>query len=66
MGWIHGEVDYGKWRESTRVTTINTRIVRISAQEDIPLILDGETMDLGNEIEITFVPKAFRALVPGN
>ena len=57
---------FGKWRESTRVTTINTRIVRISAQEDIPLILDGETMDLGNEIEITFVPKAFRALVPAN
>lgn len=57
---------FGKWRESTRVTTIKTRTIRVSADEDIPLILDGETMDLGKEIEVTFVPKAFRALVPGD
>lgn len=56
---------FGKWRESARVTTVKTRTIHVSADENIPLILDGETMDLGKEIEIVFVPKAFRALVPG-
>lgn len=57
---------FGKWRESSLVTTIKTRTIKVSADEDIPLILDGETMDLGKEIEILFVPKAFKALVPGD
>ncbi len=56
---------FGKWRESTRVTTVKTRTIKVSADEDIPLILDGETMDLGKEIEILFVPRAFKAIVPG-
>jgi len=56
---------FGAWRESARVTTIKTRTIRVSAPEDIPLILDGETMDLGKELEIVFVPKACKALVPG-
>ncbi|MES2931216.1 MAG: diacylglycerol kinase family protein [Patescibacteria group bacterium] len=54
---------FGKWRESARVTTVKTRTIKVSADEDIPVILDGETMDLGNELEITFVPIAFKALV---
>lgn len=56
---------FGAWRDSARVTTVKTKIIRVSADEDIPLILDGETMDFGKEVEILFVPNAFKALVPG-
>jgi diacylglycerol kinase family enzyme len=56
---------FGKWRESAHVSTTRTRTIRVSAQQDIPIILDGETMDLGKDLEIVFVPEAFKALVPG-
>ncbi len=55
---------FGAWRDSTRVTTTKTRMIRVTADEDIPLILDGESMDLGKELEIRFIPEAFKALVP--
>lgn len=56
---------FGKWRESAHVTTTRTRTIRVWAEQDIPIILDGETMDLGRELEIVFVPEAFKALMPG-
>lgn len=56
---------FGAWRDSAHVMTTRTRRIRVSAQEDIPLILDGETMDLGRVLDIRFVPEAFKALVPG-
>lgn len=55
---------FGKWRDSAHVSTTRTRMIRVSAEQDIPIILDGETMDLGKELEIAFVPHAFKALVP--
>lgn len=55
---------FGAWRESTHVITTKTREITISAEEDIPLILDGETMDLGKTLDIRFVPGAFKALIP--
>ncbi len=55
---------FGAWRESAKVTTHKTRSITISANEDIPIILDGESMELGKAVEITFVPEAFKALVP--
>ncbi|MES2668586.1 MAG: diacylglycerol kinase family protein [Patescibacteria group bacterium] len=55
---------FGAWRENANVTVTKTLTVTIKADQDIPLILDGESMDLGKEVEITFVPEAFIALVP--
>lgn len=55
---------FGKWREDSHVTVIKTKIVTLSADEEIPLILDGETMGLGKEVQIEFVPEAFKVLVP--
>lgn len=56
---------FGQWRESAHVSTTRTRTIRVSAEHDIPIILDGETMDLGRELEIVFAPEAFKVLVPG-
>lgn len=55
---------FGAWRESEKVSVVKTRSVTITADETVPIILDGESMELGNSLEITFVPKAFKALVP--
>lgn len=53
----------GKWREDDHVAVTKTKTVSASAEEDIPVILDGESVELGREVEITFVPEAFKALV---
>lgn len=55
---------FGKWRESAHVSTVKTKSVTISANRDVPLILDGETIDLGKSVEVCFMPQAFKALVP--
>ncbi len=54
---------FGAWRESTNVTTTKTHRVHLSAQEEIPVILDGESVNLGQDIEILFIPASFKALV---
>ena len=55
---------FGAWRTDSNVTVVRTQSVSVTADEQVPIILDGETMDLGNSIEIRFVPVAFKALVP--
>ncbi len=55
---------FGKWREDKHVMVTKTKAVTLEADEEIPLILDGETMDLGKKVRIEFVPEAFKALVP--
>ncbi len=55
---------FGAWRDDANVTITKTRSITLSAAEHLPLILDGEAMDLGAEVTITFVPEAFKALVP--
>jgi len=54
---------FRSWHESKNVAVVRTSNVRVSSDQDIPLILDGETIDAGKELEITFVPDAFRVLV---
>jgi diacylglycerol kinase family enzyme len=55
---------FGKWREDKNITVVRTPTVRVFSDMEMPVILDGETVDIGNELEITFIPHAFRVLVP--
>ncbi len=55
---------FGSWRALKNVTVVHTDRVTISADHDIPVILDGETVAVGPDATITFVPRAFTALVP--
>lgn len=55
---------FGAWRESEKVALTATKRVTIEADEDIPIILDGESMELGKTIDIAFVPNAFKVLAP--
>lgn len=54
---------FGAWRDSTNVSTTKTKRVHLMAEEQIPIILDGESVELGNDVEIMFVPSCFTALV---
>jgi diacylglycerol kinase family enzyme len=56
---------FGKWRDDSHVTVTKTKVVQVSADAQVPIILDGEPMELGTEVRIAFVPEAFKALVPG-
>lgn len=55
---------FGAWRENEKVALTATKRVLIEADEDIPIILDGESMELGKVIDIVFVPNAFKVLTP--
>ena len=55
---------FGKWRDDEHVTTYTTKSVRVTSEQEVPLILDGETMHLGKDIHIEFVPVAFCAIIP--
>jgi diacylglycerol kinase family enzyme len=54
----------GSWREDRNIHIVRTAMAHITSEKNIPAILDGETVELGNDINVSFVPKAFRALVP--
>lgn len=55
---------FGAWRENEKVALTATKRVTIEADEDVPIILDGESMELGKTVDIAFVPNAFKALAP--
>ncbi len=55
---------FSDWRVAAQVTTIATRSLTISAKRPIPALLDGERVMLKRSADITFVPNAFRALIP--
>jgi diacylglycerol kinase family enzyme len=57
---------FGQWRDSQNVATIRTPSVTVSSKQNIPIIVDGETIDAGKEVHIEFVPEAFQALVPAH
>jgi diacylglycerol kinase family enzyme len=54
----------GDWRADPAVATTACRRGRAWAQRPIPAILDGESFRLERSVDIAFVPRAFRALVP--
>jgi diacylglycerol kinase family enzyme len=55
---------FGQWRDSQNITLAKTQRIQVRSDGPIPVIVDGESIDAGNSLEVTFVPKAFRALVP--
>jgi diacylglycerol kinase family enzyme len=52
------------WRSDASVTRAKVSSVVVRAHGEIPLILDGEAMKMPREVEVAFLPNAFRALVP--
>lgn len=69
----HGAVDafklafrtlFSEWRNDPNVTTAKVRRVDLRSEENIPAILDGETVELGPVATVEFVRTAFKALVP--
>jgi diacylglycerol kinase family enzyme len=56
---------FANWRDDPDVTSAAIETATLSSSEPIPAILDGESFMLGREAKVTFVPNAFRALVPG-
>ena len=52
------------WRNDTSVTRAKVRSVTVRAHGEIPVIFDGEKVEIEREVKIEFVPVAFRALVP--
>lgn len=55
---------FADWRAAAQVTSIATRRFTISARRSIPAVLDGERVTLKRSTTISFVPNAFRAVVP--
>ena len=55
---------FGQWRDAGNVAIVNTKSVIVSASSAIPLILDGETINVGSSLEVEFVPEAFKVMVP--
>ncbi len=53
------------WRNDPSVTRVKTRTIRVDGHGDLPIILDGEKLEIGRSANITFVPVAFRAMVSG-
>ena len=53
------------WRNDPSVTRVKTRTVRVVGHGELPVILDGEKLDIGRSATISFIPVAFRAIVPG-
>jgi diacylglycerol kinase family enzyme len=55
---------FSDWRADPSVETTAALEVAVWARHSIPVILDGEPMELGHEITVRFVPQAFVALAP--
>ncbi|NEX92833.1 diacylglycerol kinase family lipid kinase [Caulobacter sp. 17J65-9] len=55
---------FSDWRADPSVETRTVQQARAWARTRIPAILDGEPVQLENEVEVRFVPVAFRALAP--
>jgi diacylglycerol kinase family enzyme len=55
---------FGKWRDDESVTLTKARKINVESTKDIPVFLDGERVGAGKNVEITFVPRAVKVLVP--
>ncbi len=55
---------FSDWRQDASVMTQPARRIHIRARSRVPAVLDGEPMLLPHDTMVTFIPKAFRALVP--
>jgi diacylglycerol kinase family enzyme len=55
---------FSDWRQDPSVVTQPARRIRIRARSRIPAVLDGEPLLLPHDMTVTFIARAFRALVP--
>ncbi len=52
------------WRHDPSVTVSKVQTVQVTGHGQVPVILDGEKVRMGRTVKVTFLPLAFRALVP--
>ena len=52
------------WRLDPAVTRAKIQSATISGHGALPVILDGERVKMGREVEVRFLPLAFRAVAP--
>lgn len=52
------------WRNDPSVTRAKVKCVDVLAHGEIPTILDGEKIEIERHAKVTFLPTAFRAIVP--
>lgn len=52
------------WRNDPSVTRAKVKCVDVLAHGEIPAILDGEKVEIQRHAKVTFLPTAFRAIVP--
>jgi len=55
---------FSDWRQDPSVMTQPAKRIRIRARSRIPAVLDGEPILLPHDTTVTFIAKAFNALVP--
>jgi diacylglycerol kinase family enzyme len=55
---------YDGWRNDPSVTCVKATKVVVEGHGDLPMILDGEKVRAGRMAVVTFLPVAFRAIVP--
>jgi diacylglycerol kinase family enzyme len=55
---------FGSWRDTKHVAIVQTAQVTLSSSEGaLPMLLDGEPVEVGSEADVTFIPHAFTALI---
>ena len=59
---VHAAFD--DWRNSASASLAKVTTLCVAGHGEVPVILDGETVRLGRTVDISFLPLAFRALVP--
>ena len=55
---------FDDWRQDPSVTLARVTSVIVSGHGRVPVILDGEKVYMGRVVKVSFVPVAFRALIP--
>lgn len=53
---------FANWRDDSAVQTQKSRVVKLWGRSRIPAVIDGETIPIGKEAKVEFVPHAFTAL----
>lgn len=53
---------FADWRDDSAVQTQKSRVVKLWGRSRIPAVIDGETIPIGKEAKVEFVPHAFTAL----
>jgi diacylglycerol kinase family enzyme len=55
---------FDDWRNDASVSRAKVKEVRVTGRGQVPILLDGESVEMGRRVHISFEPLAFRALVP--